>query len=456
MKKKIFIQIVLIICFLIIQLSSTNAQTISGASTIQLNSPVTPEIKQELRKQAIDSLSNYLEIWIKEFFYKGFDKENTISMHFLNKFANLCAQNAKETPTIKDRNLTIELTLPDHKIDSILSIYNRSYDSLALHYWHVSQEAQMQNNIVNYFTAGTHALYYSLAHIGTPVIIPETSPKVALKSHVRSTLQKLIDKLDISFKNPIVKGQPPNLIQKDVLMQVTLDSIACPNFPLIATLPDGNKILSIKADHEGNASLSKLKIPFVAHGTFLHIRPNFVGLVDSTLTFDTEALGLKLSGNCDQTLIFNIIKPTFTLNYSASSVNQLEIPPDFANPTLVEQYLIDSCSFQANTSNKNPDITINIQCQASCYTFDEKEQTQLKAEAKIIIAETKPNGSVVEKTAVLNEKNYDMSLKLSSPDSKRKKRKKYSDGGKEIPVGHFFWESFVKLKSVLKESLNEL
>ena len=445
-----------IICLFCILPFISQAQTINGASYIQLNSPITADIKQELKQQAIDSLSRSLEIWIKNFFDKDFDNTNSVTMHFLNKFARLCSQNAKETSNINERTYSVELALPDHLVDSLLSSYNREYDSLAIHYWKISQQSITQENKIGLFRAGTYALFYSLAHIGTPVILPETSPKTLLVSHSRATLQQLIEKLDISFDNPIVHGQPPNPIQKEVRISVTLDSVPYPDFPLVASLPDGRVIYSTKTDSKGEATFANLKVPFVAHGTFLHLRPNFPGIVDPSLSFDVTSLGLKLSPGCDQTLIFNIIRPTFTLEYSATSVNQLDIPADFANPTLVQQFLRDSCSMQPHSGGQKPDLSVLIRCQASFYSYDEREQSQLKAEAQIVISETKPNGSVVEKTAVLNDKYYDIRLKLPSSDNKRKKRKKYSSEENEIPKGKFFWESYDALKSLLKEALSEL
>ncbi len=432
------------------------AQSIVGSSTMELNSPVTPAIKAQMRTEAIDSLTNYLGEWINNFLDGSYNNTNSISKYFLKKFSLLCGQHAKEQSKFNNRELTLTLSLPDHIVDSLLSTFNRHYDSLAVYYWRMTEDAQLVDNKVKIFDAAMKCLFYSSAHIGTPIIIPGLQQQVRLKPRVKLLVQSLINKTDMSFTDPIITGKPPNPPEKNVSIIVELDSVPFPDLPLILSLANKRTVVTLQTDAQGEANLNEMRTPFVLHGAFLHIRPNFSALIDPSFSFVAEDFDLTLSNTCDQTLIFNIVKPTFTLDYSATSVSQIEVPLDFSSKTVMQQFLRDSCSLQPSIGDVNPEITVNIQCQVSSYAHDDQEKTQLKAEAQITIAETKKGGSIVTKTGILNEKTYDANLMLMQQEDKKKKKRKRGTPTKRLPIGLFFWESLNSLKLLVYDALHEL
>lgn len=436
MIKKISYKIIVTVFYLFIYVFSANAEKISGVSTIELKTPVSPEIKEAQKKLALDSLSNHLTFWINEFFDNCLHPRNPISKYFLDQFIASCKQHAKGKTFVEGRKLTSEFTVTNTILDPIIASHNSFFDSKALHFWNQASAAQKSDNDIAAFNAAVKALFYSMSHIGSPITIPGATPGTKLIKSAQSLLQNIINKVDISFSHPIITGKPPNLPQNEITIQVKIDTIPFPYFPLIAFRANGKKIITEKTNAEGVASLANMKIPFVAHGAFLYIRPDLGAFIDKSFSFDIKSFGLKLTEKSDQTLIFNIIKPVYSLDYKATSVNQMEIPAVFSDIRTMHKFLTHSCFLQPAGRDKKADISFNIQCQVSNYTHDEKEQAQIKVESKVIINELKPKGSKVEKIVVLNDKYYEI--------------------GPKTPIGLFFWESSNALRALIKEMLGEL
>ncbi len=425
-----------ILCNAIIPISLPNAQEITGISYIELTSPVTPALKQKQRAIALDSLKSSLTFWVNEFFDNCLDPENAVSKYFLDTFIDRCVKKAKEKSFIEGRELTVEFTIPNHSLDLIISTHNTHFDSLTLRYWNTFSAAQKADRGGLLYYAGLNALFYSKAHIGSPLDIAGVPTGLTLTQHLQSTMKKILNRIDISFSEPIITGKPPNYPQNQVTITISLDTVPYPNFPISIVLPGGKIVFASKTDTKGNVSLANMRIPFVAHGAFLYVRPDFGMIIGPNLSFPAEAFGLKLTENIDQTIICNIIKPVFTLDYTASSVNQVKIPPVFSEKSKILKLFADSLHLHLQKGSQKPDLAIQINCQISNYTFDEREETQMKVEAKTVVKDLRPGGQTVEKIEVLNDKFYDVSH--------------------EIPIGLFFWESSKALHDLIKRILDEL
>ena len=436
MINKISSKIILSVFCLLLFVFSTSAEKISGISTLELNTPVSPEIKKVQNKLALDSLSNYLTFWINEFFDNCLHPKNPISKYFLDQFIASCKQQANAKTFVEGRKFTTEITVTKTILDSLITSHNSFFDTKALHFWDQASAEQNSNNDTAVFNAAVKTLFYSMAHIGSPITIPGVPQETKLIKSAQSLLQNILNKIDISFSSSIITGKPSNFPENEVTVQVKIDTVPFPYFPLIAFRANGKKIIAKKTNAEGVASLATMKIPFVAHGAFLYITPNLGAFIDKSLYYDINSFDLKLTEKSDQTLIFNIIKPVYSLEYSAASVNQMEIPAVFSDIKTMHKFLTDSCFLQPVGRDNKADISINIQCQISNYTHDEKEKTQIKVESKITINEIKPKGSTVEKIAVLNDKYFPI--------------------GPKPPIGLFFWESSHALRGLIKELLDEL
>ncbi len=432
--------IVLLMLFCISTLFTSNASSlsknVSGVAKMTLNSPVNPQLRKQQRKIAQNDLINSINKRITELLPPDFDRKNPVSKYLLDKFYASCIQNAKESSSMDKHIWTLDYTLPISTMDSIIVAHNTYNDAQAFHFMEIITQSQKNNLETTIFNAGINVLFYAIAHFGEPLMAPDIQPAKTLIQYIRPIVQNILDRININFNSPIITGKPANKPQNEINITVLLDTVPFPNFALSASLPDGKKLISLKTDNNGNAPLSELKTPFVIHGTFLHIKPDFSTFTEASFSFDIKSLGLNIQENIDQTLIFNIVKPVYILDFKTTSVSKMEIPPDFSSSKAIEKFLCDSCSLQPKTGIKQTDLSIKIYCQVSSYSYDEKEITTMKVESHSIIKELKQGGSEVERTVILNEKNYDINH--------------------EIPIGLFFWESLKALQVLIKQMLDEL
>jgi len=433
-KKKMFTAAV-VVCIAFFG-AEAGTQTISGFSHLELTAPIGPEMKKAQMDSALDSLSGSLGKWINSFFENSLDTKNPVSKYFLDSFTRACRQNVRQKSYVEGRNYITQVTVSNTTLDSLIALHNTTFYSKALQYWFKAAEAQKDSNDIALLNAVIQSLFYSMAYIGDPMELTGKQSDIKSPKQLRHLLQGILNRLEISFSHPIISGKPPNLPKNEVIVKVTIDSTPVPDFPVVAFRPDGKKVISIKTGSDGTFSLSSMKIPFVGHGAFLYLQPNISALIDENFSFTAESFGVQLTEKNSQTLIFNIIKPVYTIDYNAVPVNKITIPAEFSDKKTIEKFLNDSLYLQPASAGGTPDLSFNIICQVSSYVFDEKEQTQIKVETKLLISELKQNGSSVEKMVTLNEKYYDVSHK--------------------IPIGLFFWESSNKLRNLIRESLDEL
>lgn len=428
-------QIFFILCCFLTCFSLTFSDTITGVATIQLKSAVTPELKKKQIEIAKDSLSRALIYWINDFFGDTFNPKNILSKRFEEKFVQMCLPQSKVNSFFTGHAWTVKLTLLNDALDSLIASYNMHFDSLALQCWNKLNEAQKTGNLNIQYIMGLKALNYSMAHIGQAVEVPGL-PDQSLTQHLQKILQKLLDKIVINLNTPIIEGQPPYTIKNSVTMNVLIDTVPLSKLPLICILNNGRKVYTLETDSLGKASLNTLKIPFVPKGDLLHIQPNFGAIIEVKDFIDAKSLGLTLSDETDQTLMFNIIKPVYSLDYKAYSVSELTIPSVFSLNNFIHNFLTDSCSLQQSNGNVSPDIAITINCQVSKYTYDDLEQTHMKVETNIKVKDLNPNGVQAELTELCHEQYYDYNI--------------------TIPIGLFFWESSTQLRNLIRAALDKL
>ena len=146
--------------------------------------------------------------------------------------------------------------------------------------------------------------------------------------------------------------------------------------------------------------------------------------------------GLQLRKSQNQSFIFKITRPVYSLQYRVSSVSTITVPPEYATDTYMKKYFRDSCYLQEASGTMQPDLLINVISQISTYNYDATEEVSLKASCQIIIEA--PNLNPPRKKEIENvyEKRYERSLKL--------------------PYGLFFWEANVKLREALKSAIESL
>lgn len=190
MKRMIFcFYLLTVVSFCTSQILS-DVDAVSGISVMELKSPVTPALKSQQQKIAKDSLKSSITIWVNEFFDNCLDPDNSVSRYFLEKFVDRCIQKAKITSSIDKRDFTVEISVPNHTLDLVITTYNAHYDAQALQNWNSFTMAQQQNNPIAVFNAGMRALFYSKAHIGSPLEAPGVPEGMSMNQVLQSALQE--------------------------------------------------------------------------------------------------------------------------------------------------------------------------------------------------------------------------------------------------------------------------
>jgi hypothetical protein len=408
----------------------SHAAIISGTSTMKLNSPATPEIRNEAVTIAADSLKRSLLEWIARSAQVAINLKNPIEKHFFNLYARSCIKNAKQDSYFEGRNWSLNLDIKGTETSRLLNEHNGQCLSKAEQYWGQALKAIEAKQHVAIYSNCINALFYSIGYIGKP----EAEKNIEL--HARKVLQDFMGTLKINYSTPIIKGKLGEISPTAIDIKATVGEQPFQGLTLLARLPDGRRITKITTDTQGAAKLANIKMPFVAYGTFLHVIPDFGATVNSNYSFEAPAFGIKLEQSQDQTLIFNIKRPTYSLNYRATAANQVQIPADFSNDRGIRKFLQDSCHLKQMTAGEPADIAIEIQCQVSSYSFDDREETDLKAEVQASIKQLAVGGGSAEKIGPLYKKTYD----TNHP----------------IPTGLFFWEATNALKALIKDMLHQL
>jgi hypothetical protein len=434
--------------------SAATCQEITGSATVKLSAPATADQTAAVTQAALDSLRNTLYLWVQENIGGTPNISNSVEKGFFNIFAKFCATRAKETSIVEDHDLTASFTLTSDQVKNAVKEHNSRYDALAISQWQQTTDYLARKRQVDAFTSAIKTLYNAKAHLGEPLPTPGVSktPEPLFVS-AQKTAQTLLNKLTITFSEPLITGKPSAPIMNQVTILAVIDSQPLAGLPLICQLPNGKEILSVTTDAKGLASLAHLKMPFVAYGTFLNIRPDLASIVDLSLkNIPAADFGLTLTENQDQSLIFNLVKPLYTLEYTITPVNNIAIPVEFKEPTKFKQFLSDSLHLQP-ANGSAADIAIQIECQVTSYTSDETEQTKLKTEIRASVRQLSPDGTHVEEAKTLSEKEYAHSNQVST---KVFVKKKVASDENKIPTGEYFWLTSKALQTLIRDMLNIL
>jgi hypothetical protein len=405
------------------------AEIITGSSTLKLNSPADAAVRYKAVSIAADSLKSSIHEWLSRTTQNAPDLENPIEKHFFNILIKECIKKAKQDSYFEGHEWTLNLDIKDEEVQKVIAAHDKRCDSIAAHHWNLAQDAIADSNYPAIYITSINALFYTMGVISAP---KEGSK---MENQVREAVQDVLDKLTIHYSSPIIKGKLGEISETQIGITAKIEEKPFPGLVLLARLHNGTRITSLTTDEQGKAELANIKMPFVAYGTFLHVVPNFGAIVNPGYVFEAESFGLSLRETQDQTLIFNVIKPVYSLNYQARAANKVEVPQDFSSDRRLRSFLEDSCHMEPQKSAEQADLELDVRCQVSSYTFDEREETDMKVEVQ---AEIKQNssGDSIGKTELLHKKTF--------------------DSNHPIPYGLFFWEATNELKIMIREMLKEL
>ncbi len=428
----------IIISFLVLTATAryTSGEDVVGASMMTLRGPVKDELRSVADSTAIDSLAQSLTDWISETLQMEFDLNNPVAKHFFDMVLTKAVNRAEKDSYIDGREWIVTITLPEQKMHDLVTEHNTRLDSLVRSFGRLAVEGAQHQRYAVVYNAGIKTLFYAAGIVGAPIGTAEDSTRAEIVNSTRDELQKLLNTMKVTYSAPLLKGKPPNPIENDVTVTAVIDSVPFAELVLDGILPNGRKVVTLKTGADGKTDFGRMKMPFVAYGTFLNMRPNAGPAVDTSMTFRFQNLGLEPGSSLEQTLIFQLIKPGYRLSYQVNAANEVDIPKDFHKETSISKFLQDSCHMDPVGDGETADLVLDVRLQVSSYSYDENEETRLKTETQTTMKQTGGSANRVEEVGVLYEKAY--------------------DSNHEIPTGLYFWETTIELRKLIREMLDLL
>jgi hypothetical protein len=412
------------------------AGDVVGASIMTLRGPVRDELRGVADSTAVDSLAQSMRDWVSETLQMDFDSTNPVSAHYFDMVLEKAVNRAEKDSYVDGREWIVTITLSEQKMHDLITEHNSRLDSLVQSFGRLAVEGAQHQRYAVVYNAGIKTLFYAAGIIGAPLGTAKDSARAQLVNKTREELQKLLSSITVTYSAPVLKGKPPNPIENEVTVTAVVDSVPFAELVLDGLLPDGRKVITVETGVDGKTDFGKMKMPFVPYGTFLNMRPNAGPAVDTSTAFRFQDLGLEPGSSLEQTLIFQLIKPTYRLSYQVNAANEVEIPEDFQGENSVRKFLRDSCHMESVDAGKTADLVFDIRLQVSSYSYDKNEETRMKTETQTRIEQTGNSENVVEDVGVLYEKAY--------------------DSNHEIPTGLYFWETTIELRNLIREMLDLL
>lgn len=409
------------------------SQSIAGYASLVLTKPVTATQKVEQRALAKDSLSGSLDKWLSLFFPEAFIKDDKLSKYFKNEFIENCLKHAEEYSIVRGRTWTVEYSVKDNVVDSIMAARNKRYDNMAFENRALAKAAYENNDISAVYNKGVKALFAATAHIGSPL---EGKDGVVIADEMRVMVQDILDRVVITYNPPVIIGSPPLHPDKSIEVQAQTDSILMADFSISGHLANGRKIITTTTNKIGSAHLNDMKIPFVNNSTFLYVRPDFGKVAGAKIYIDAEDLGLKHSEETDQTLIFKVKKAKYTLHYKLVPTGISDIPDIFRDDKSIRTFINDSLPFEAVPTGAKTDLLFDISNRVVSVTDERKASRTITTEATITINNLRSGKDKIMRTVLLKEQEFD----TSHP----------------IPSGLYFWDCIKALRIEIRKLLKEL
>ena len=416
----------------IIIATASHGQIVSGSATLQLSGPSDEANRVLVQIRAMESLKIELLRWLENEAEISIDTTNPVAERCFDMFLDTCRRVAKTESSFRGKKLTITYLLSGKQIREKIDSFNRTVDDLALAAWRDLSDARSSNEFGRIYVKGLTGLYFTLAHLGPPVATPDSGGH-DLADDFRRAVQGIFDRMSVKSTGLILSGKTGHVIADPPVITIQLDSLPLPGVTVSGRLQDGTVLFSSSADESGTITIEQFKMPFVANGTLFEIGPNAAPVLGITGFIDPVNLGIRLDKGQVQSCIFKLVKTVYTLDYKATAVNTITLPPDFASPTHVKKFLRDSCFLKERAGGEPVDLAIAIQTQVSSYTYDETEEIGIKVTSQI-----KVNGLLLtpprEKTnTVVFEKRYNRYL--------------------DPPYGLYFWEANGKIREAIRATI---
>jgi hypothetical protein len=408
---------------------------IDGEKSITLVKPLSNDVAVMIRDSAAQKFGAHLRMILSDYYNTPRDSGDPLQSHYVESFITRCRAGAENKSAFSGRTWTARYSLTADSLKSMIALHNAQYDFRAMHDYTLLLDAERAQNYLEIFKYAVRSLCLSSAHIGEPLKNPGTGEILA--DDAKIVLQKCLDKLSVSTSTLVMEGSCGVTRTDPLTIEVKIDTIPFAGFAMLARIPRVIRPFALYADKNGTTTLPSFTIPYAAFkGTFLSIEPNFGAVLDSSrgMVLTAADLGISLS---PAMVIFKTVSPTYQLDYMLNAANNMPIPKEFQQGTALKNYLRDTCTLKpAAEGSAGADLSIAVQCQVSSYTYDETEETVVKAEAQITIKENRANGRTLQRILIVNQHGYD-----------------YRN---DLPVGAFLWETMGKLKQSVRAMLYEM
>jgi hypothetical protein len=406
---------------------------VSGATTVTLKKPLTKDVSDQIRGAAITAFKIDLWEWMVEEADVSVDTANAIQRYHFNTFADTCLGRAKTEQTLAGRNITVSIAIPGEDVKALLEASNTKYYTISLRFYTLMKSALEEKAFPRMYNLGILAIYYTLGRMGSPIgVSDESTPRSFLLEDARSVMQVFFNKFALRTEEYIITGKPGTVLAAPIKVRAVIDTAPLPGITVLGVLPGGRKLCEGVTAPDGSVEFKDFRIPYVAKGSPLILKPDLSAGIPGVTQFDAHDLGINMP---EQTLMFNIIPATYSLSYKANAVNIIKIPKDFGSDAYVNKFLRDSCFLAPAQPGGRTDLYITLTNQVSGYARDESEDTLLKCENDISI-EDASRKSLSQRQGVAFEKAYENSI--------------------QIPYGLFFWEAAGRSMKSLKEMISGL
>jgi hypothetical protein len=327
----------------------------------------------------------------------------------------------------------VSITVPGEDVKALLEASNSKYYAISLRFYTLMKSALEEKAFSRMYNLGILAIYYTLGRMGTPIgVSDESTPRSFLLEDARSVMQAYFNKFALRSEEYIISGKPGTVLAAPIKVRAVVDTAPLPGITVAAVLPGGRKLCEGVTAPDGSIEFKDFKIPYVAKGSSLILKPDLAAGIPGVTQFDARDLGINLP---DQTLMFNIIPATYSLSYKANAVSVVKIPKDFAGDAYVNKFLHDSCFLAPAAPGGKTDLYISLTNQVSAFAREESEDTLLKVECDVAI-EDASRKALSRRQGVAFEKAYESSI--------------------PVPYGLFFWEAAGRSMKMLKEMIRGL
>ena len=297
MRRKSLVLIILVFAAALFAQPSSGPRPVTGATTIKLKKPLTKDVADQLRSAAVTAFKIDLWQWMAEEADVSVDTANAIQRFHFNTFADSCLGRAKSAQSLAGRDVTLSFTVPGDEVKRMLEESNTKYYAISLRFYTLMKSALEEKAYSRMYNLGILAIYYTLGRMGSPiggVSTDESTPRSTLLDDARAVMQAYFNKFSLRSEEYIITGKPGTVLAAPLKVQAFIDTTPLPAITIVGVLPGGKKVCGGVTGPDGSVEFRDFRIPYVAKGSSLMLKPDFAAGIPGVTPFDARDLGINL------------------------------------------------------------------------------------------------------------------------------------------------------------------